>query len=178
LGSWYQGEKSFFCRVCGKPFKGKGPGKWSYCSKECRTRNNTAQHARYVSKNRQHVNAYARERKLTIRGRSNRKIAIKAQRLAAHKILPLLGFSEIYHVSSVHWSFPFDIIATYHGERILLDVTTRTEKSIIRQKKIAGALRMRFLILFVKPDPMTYYLSTEVESNYVKFRESELREIA
>ena len=174
----HQGEKSFSCKLCGRAFKGKGPGKWSYCSKECRTKNNTVQHARYVSKNRQHVNAYARERKLRIWGSSNRKIAIKAERLAAHKILALLGFSEIYHVSSVHWSFPFDIIATYQGERILLDVTTGMEKSITHQKRIAGALRMRFLILFVKPDLTAYYLATEVGSNYVTFRESELQEVA
>ena len=176
--SWYQGERSFLCKLCGKPFKGKGPGTWNYCSKECRTKNNTAQHARYVSKNRQHVNAYVRERKLRIWGRSNRKIAIEAERLAAHKILPLLSFSEIYHVSSVHWSFPFDIIATYQGERVLLDVTTGMEKTIIHQKRIAGALRMRFLILFVKPDLTAYYLATKVDPDYVMFRESELREVA
>jgi hypothetical protein len=171
LASWYQGERSFLCKLCGKPFTGKGPGSWRYCSKECRTKNSTAQHARCVSKNRQHANAYARERKLRIWGRSNLEIAVKAERLAARDILPLLGFSEIYHVSPIHQSFPFDIIASYQGERILLDVTTGMEESIIHQKRIARALRMRFLILFVKPD-------LGVESDYVTVRKSELREVA
>jgi hypothetical protein len=36
---------------------------------------------------------------------------------------------------------------------------------------------MAFLILFVKPDLTAYYLATDVESDYVTPRESELREV-
>jgi len=74
--------------------------------------------------------------------------------------------------------FLLTLLQLIKAKRILLDVTTGIEKSISRQERIAGALRMRFLILFVKPDLQAYYLATEVGSDYVTFRESELRKVA
>ncbi len=63
------------------------------------------------------------------------------------------------------------------GERVFIDVTTSLSKVIRRQKAIADALRMSVFILSVKPD-LASYLLTSVESDSVRFRMSELREVA
>jgi hypothetical protein len=174
----YLWKKSYVCKLCGTPFQAKGPGRWSYCSERCRTKNNTTRHAKYVSKNRSHIRAYVRERKLRTWGVSNRAIAAEAERVAAARILPRLGFSDICHLSLINSFFPFDIAANYQNERVLIDVTTAVGKSLRRQKIIAGALKMRFFVLFVKPDLRPCYLASSVESDCVTCRLRELREIA
>jgi len=134
-------------------------------------------HANYVSRNRKHINAYTKERSLRIWGKSSRHIAKDAETIAIMKIIPRLGFCETNHLSAINRSFPFDIVATLKGERVFIDVTTSLSKVIRRQKAIADALRMRVSILFVKPDLTSYFL-TSVESDSVRFRMSELREVA
>ncbi len=148
-----------------------------YCSAECRRKVNTAMHANYVSKNRKHVNAYTKERRLRIWGKSNMRIAKDAETLAITRILPQLGFRDIYHLSATNRFFPFDVVATSNNERVFIDVSTSTSKVIRRQKEIADALRMKTFILFVKPD-LTSYLLTPVESESVRFRMGEFRKVA
>lgn len=134
-------------------------------------------HANYVSRHRKHINAYTKERRLRIWGKSSRRIAKDAETFAIMKIIPRLGFCEINHLSAINRFFPFDIVATLKDERVFIDVTTSLSKVIRRQKTIADALRMRVFILFVKPDLTSYFL-TSVESDSVRFRMSELREVA
>jgi hypothetical protein len=134
-------------------------------------------HANYVSRNGKHINAYTKERTLRIWGKSSRHIAKDAETIAIMKIIPRLGFREINHLSAINRFFPFDIVATLKGERVFIDVTTSLSKVIRRQKAIADALRMRVFILFVKPDLTSYFL-TSVESDSVRFRISELLEVA
>ena len=110
-------------------------------------------------------------------GKSNHQIASQAELLAVSKILPQLGFSEVYHLSSVNYFFPFDIVATFRNERVLVDVTTGMGKSLKRQRIIAGVLRMKFFVLFVKPDLKAYYLSKE-DSDNVSYHTGEVRRIA
>lgn len=98
--------------------------------------------------------------------------------MAVLTILPRLGFTEIYHLSESNRFFPFDIAATFKNGRLLVDVTTGTEKSLRRQKVMASALRMKFVILFVKPDLKSYQLVSRFESDYVAIRLGELRKIA
>ena len=134
-------------------------------------------HANYVSRHRKHINAYTKERRLRIWGKSSQRIAKDAEAFAIMKIIPRLGFCEINHLSAINRFFPFDIVATFKDERVFIDVTTSLSKVIRRQKAIADALRMRVFILFVKPDLTSYFL-TSVESDSVRFRMSELREVA
>jgi len=130
-----------------------------------------------VSRNREHIRAYSKERRLRIWGESSRRIAKDAEIFAIMKIIPRLGFCEINHLSAMNRLFPFDIVATLKGERVFIDVTTSLSKVIRRQKAIADALRMRAFVLFVKPDLKSYFL-TPVESDTVRLRMSELREVA
>lgn len=174
----YEGSRKNFCKLCAKQFQASGPGTWSYCSNECRKKVSTAQHARYVAKNRAHIRDYVRERKQRIWGKSDRLIAIEAEKLAVSRILPGLGFSEISHLSNLNSFFPFDIVATFHGEKVLVEVTTGMAKTLSRQRIIANALGMSIIVLFISPDLRLFFLSSKVESNYVAFRRGEIRRIA
>lgn len=167
-------KRTIACKMCGNSFLARGPGRWSYCSDTCRRRNNTNQHARYVSRNRLHVRTYSLERKRRVWGTSNRSIAAEAERIAATKVLPQLGFSEIYHLSTLNRFFPFDIVATFQGLRVLVDVTTGAGKALRRQRGIANALRMKSFVLFIKPDLKSYYL-TAVDSDHVAYHKDELK---
>lgn len=116
--------------------------------------------ARWRNKNRKHLRAYSRHRYHKVWGRSNRRRGYEAEKLAVEIILPKLGFAEICHVTPIRKMIPFDIVATYKGQRVIIDVTTgrckaTTFKSAI---ELAVALRLHFFILFVKPDFSAYML--------------------
>jgi hypothetical protein len=159
-------QRSFVCKLCNKPFLGKGPHMMTHCSKGCLTKVNTAQHARYVSRNRAHIRDYARERKHRIWGESKRLIAAEAERIAASRVLPKLGFSEICHLSTLNRFFSFGLTASFKGERVLVDVTTGIAKSLRLHASMASALRLRFFILFVSLDLKFCFLTSRVESRY------------
>ncbi len=149
------------CKTCGRNFLKKVKNKVSYCSSGCRRRANTLTHGRYVAANRIHINEYVRKRKLAIWGESNSEIALEAENIALDRILPRLGFTDLYHASSVNRFVPFDVVATRKGERVLIDVTTCVSKSLRKKPElsIAEALRMPLYILFVKPDLSKYQLA-------------------
>jgi hypothetical protein len=134
-------------------------------------------HARYVSRNKEHVSIHIKERRLRILGKSSRQIAKEAETFAIAKILPRLGFCEINHLSAINKFFPFDIIAILNGERVFIDVTTTWSKMIRRQRAIVDAIRMRVFILFIKPDLASYHI-TPAESDFASLRLSELRKVA
>jgi hypothetical protein len=96
---------------------------------------------------------------------------------AIMRILPKLGFRDIYHLSAGSRFFPFDVVATTNNERVFIDVSTSESKVIRRQKEIADALRMKTFVLFVKPDS-TSHLLTPVGSESVRFRMGEFRRFA
>ena len=149
-----------WCRICHRIVVSSGHGKLAYCSPECRRRANTISHSRFVAANRVHVNRYSRERRIRFWGISSPELAEKAERLAMEKILPRLGFTELYHASAIKRYVPFDLIATYQGNRVLVDVTTGVTKAIGQnaQQSFADALRMPLYVLFVKPDFTKYQL--------------------
>ena len=98
---------------------------------------------------------YVKARKARVWGESGPELAKRAEELAVEKILPQLGFSDLYHASKVRRFVPFDIVGTLDGERVLVDVTTAIGKSGPMYMSAAGfaeALRMKLYVLFVKPD--------------------------
>lgn len=112
------------CGACGKSYP-TPPGKRShYCSQACRKAGNTARHRNHVSHNRQHTRDYTGDRRIRIWGESNPEIAARAEKFAFERLPPRLGFSNLYHASAVSPFVPFDIIATYKEQRVLIDVTT------------------------------------------------------
>ncbi len=103
---------------------------------------------------------YAKVRRIKVWGESSSEIASGAEKFAMESILPKLGFTELYHASAINSFVPFDIIATYQGHRVLIDVTTGVSKAIAQnaQQAFAEALRMPIYVLFVKPDFTKYQL--------------------
>jgi len=164
------------CRICGSPILGRLAGNRTYCSQKCKRAGNTAQHRRYVTQNTEHVSCMTRAWKDRIWGRSNPQIAMQAERIAKERILPKLGFSNLYHVSAANRFFPFDLIGTYNGQRVFIDVTTGMWKTIRKtsQQELADALDMPMYVLFVKPDFSKYELKEGKGSKTVHARIAEL----
>jgi len=165
--------RRMMCRTCGTEFDIPS---WRsrYCSKQCKTKSETARHTRYVNNNRQHIRDYLRNWRHARWGESNAEIARKAERLALEKILPSLGFAEVYDVTRVRRFMPFDFIGTWNGERVLVDVTTSISKTGSMHRsaiEIANALGMRLLTLFVKPDLSSFHLADSTKVTYVRFKE-------
>ena len=161
------------CKLCGKEFLAPDKG-YRYCSKERRTKINTSRHRRYVSKNREHLREYLRNWKHADWGESNDEIAKQAEKLASEKILPKLGFYDIFDVKAVRRFVPFDFVATLKGERGLIDVTTGLSKGGAYHRtavSLAKALRMRLLTLFVKPDLRAYYMRDSTKTFHMSIRE-------
>jgi hypothetical protein len=167
------------CKICGRNFIGSGNKKEFFCSQDCRRIHRTARHRRYVSENRAHIREYARTRKRKIWGVSSPEIASKAEKFAMEKVLPGLGFSELYHASAIKRYVPFDIVATFKGQRVLVDVTTGVKKGIAEnsQQSFAEALRMPIYVLFIKPDFARYQLTLCNGSRSVAMHLSELTTI-
>ncbi|MDV3243695.1 MAG: hypothetical protein LYZ66_00810 [Nitrososphaerales archaeon] len=158
------------CDTCGSLFRRNVRWSERYCSPKCRTEGNTAMHGRYVSKNRQHVRQYAYSRRHGIWGKSNFEIGRQAEKLAFETILPRIGFTDLYDVTQVRTSIPFDFVATLRGERVLIDVTTCIGKSGRLQRSaasLANALRMKYYTLFVKPNLAAYALKLTPENRGV-----------
>ncbi len=109
-------------------------------------------------------------------GESSSVIASRAEIFAVERILPNLGFSELYHASAIKRFVPFDIIATYRGRRVLIDVTTGVSKAIAQnfQQSFAEALRMPIYVLFVKPDFSKYQLTLCEDSKTIDMHVAEL----
>jgi len=147
------------CRTCGRSFSTSLGKRRRYCSQSCRRAANTEFHRKYASRNRKHLREYARERRIQLWCLSGPEIAVRAEKFALDTLLPRLGFSRLYHASAANRFMPFDIIGTYKGRRVLIDVTTAVTKgsSTSYQKSIARALGMPIFVLFLKPD-MTKYL--------------------
>lgn len=164
------------CKICEKVFSASGPGSYTYCSRTCRTKGNTASHRRYAQRNREHLNQYARERYLSKWGKSDKETALKAEKFAFSKLLPNLGFTEIYDVPEIRRFVPFDFIATYQRRRVLIDVTTGVSKAIAHnsQQSFADALRMPLYVLFIKPDFAKYQL---VPSDASKSLQAHVKEL-
>ncbi len=97
---------------------------------------------------------------MRLRGGSNCGIVRQAERLAVDKTLPKLEFTDLFHASVVGRYFPFDVVGTHEGRRVLNDVITEVSKSLGRtnQLLIAEALGMKVYVLFVKPDFTKYQL--------------------
>jgi len=156
-----QQGRTVFCKICGKPFYVLHGYRYRYCSDACRLKGKAIIHRGYVSKNKKHLNEYAKQRREGIWGTSNREIGKSAELHALNKLLPLLGFTEIYHVSPIRRFVPFDFVATLRGVRVLIDVTTTISKGGSWNRTallLARALGMPLIIVFIKPDLSGYMM--------------------
>ena len=123
-------NKQYNCMLCGSVFYRSGRGRWALCSEACKRQINTIRHRRHVEKNRAKVNESTRRRKLRRWGASDAETAKRAEQLTLEKIMPRLGFSDIFDATAVRRFVPADFVATHPGgERVLVDVTTGMVKS-------------------------------------------------
>lgn len=175
--SQHPSKRTIACKTCGNTFLVWGPGKCSHCSDIRSTRDGTDQHARHVSTNRLHVRAYSLEGERRVWGMCDRSIAGAAESIAAWEALPQMGFSEVYHLSTLNGFFPFDMAATFQDERVSVEVTTGAGESLWRQRGMADALGMKSFVPSVKPDSRSYHLAA-VDSDNQAHHEDGLQEIA
>ena len=104
---------------------------------------------------------YARTWKHSVWGKSSLSIAKAAEVMAITRILPRLGFTNLVHISKLSRYVPFDVVGTWKGARVLVDVTTCVGKGgpyLSSAISLAEALRVTLFILFVKPDLKSFAL--------------------
>lgn len=164
------------CGTCGIVIIGTGPRKPFYCSRECKLKSLAARHRFYVASHLTRVKELTKAWKERNWGESSPEIALRAEKFAMETILPKLGFTELYHASAIKRFVPFDLIATYKGQRVLIDVTTGVSKTLVKsyQQSFADALRMPLYYLFVKPDFSKYQLTLCQGSKTVHMHIAEL----
>ncbi len=85
-----------------------------------------------------------------------------AEILARDVILPGLGFSEIDDFSGHSNQFFVDFVATFQGERVLVDATIKLKAYVPDKSFIASALRMKLFILHVSPVRSDLYFLHEL----------------
>lgn len=82
------------------------------------------------------------------------------EQVARETILPAEGFTEVDDWSEWSNQFLVDFIATWNGERVLVDITAKISAYVPAKKRLARSLRMRLFILHVSPrEPTTYWLA-------------------
>jgi len=165
------------CVVCKKVFTPSGQGRYAMCSDSCRKRKVAWWHNRYAKMNQVHLREYAKAYKLRVWGESSPEVGLRGELVALEKILPPLGFSDIFHASRAYRSSPFDFIATFEGRRTLVDVTTCNSKSgapYKKRKQFAKALGMSLFVLFVRPNMSGFVLKVATEKDTVSCNQKEL----
>jgi len=143
------------CIVCGTLFLRQTHWGTRHCSIGCLRAHNTSRHAEYVAKNRTRVRQYEVSWKHALWGLSSPRIAKRAEVVAVTSILPKIGFTDLVNVAASRRYVPFDVVGTFGGSRVLVDVTTgcwKGGKYLESASSFAGALGMKLFILFVKPD--------------------------
>ena len=73
----------------------------------------------------------------------------KAEFLARDVYLPAEGFTEISDMSGLSNQFYIDFIATYNGQRVLVDATVKLKAYIPEKILLARALRMPLYMIHV-----------------------------
>ena len=165
------------CAVCKKRFIPSGQGRHTLCSDLCERARIAWWHKRYAKMNQVHLREYAKAYKLRVWGKSSPEVGLGAELLALERILPSLGFGDIFHASRAYRFSPFDFIATFEGRRTLVDVTTCNSRSgapYRKRKQLADALGMRLFVLFVRPNMSGFVLKTATENGTVSCNQKEL----
>jgi len=60
----------------------------------------------------------------------------EAEQLAEYELLEDMDLSDVRHLSIKDQIFPFDFVATWHGQKCLVDVTLRAKKPV-RTKRLS-----------------------------------------
>lgn len=93
---------------------------------------------------------------------------VRSHERDALAMLPHLGFTEVDNWCGHSNQFLVDAVATYHGERVLVDVTSRLRHHVPEKLALARSLRMHLYILFLSPDRSLHYLAGPVENKSVR----------
>ena len=151
----HKGELEVTCKICRRVFHVSHRYRYSYCSDRCRLIGKAIVHRDYARNNQEHLRGYSRRWRHGVWGASSRRIGAAAELYALKKLLPLLGYKDIFHVSPIRRFVPFDFVATREGTRFLIDVTTSMNRGGAWNRtalELAKALRMPFVRVFIKPD--------------------------
>lgn len=105
----------------------------------------------------------------------------KGEVLARDKHLPAEGFTDIVDFAGLTNQFFIDFIATYNGERVLVDATIKINAYIPKKIKLARALGMRLFIIHVSIIDTSLYFLREVpklSNSVVKVPAGFIRKVA
>lgn len=91
-----------------------------------------------------------------------RGVGRTAEIIARDLILPKEGFSDIYDLSGMSNQFFIDFVASYKGERVLVDATIKLKAYFPEKAALAAALRMRLFIIHISPKSKDVYFLHEV----------------
>ena len=145
-----------------KPKTGR-PWKRNYCSRDCYNRERANQHlevkARWLNFQRQ-VWGTTELNRMDV-GKS-KIVGRKGEILARDRHLPAEGFTDIIDFSSLNNQFFIDFVATYNGERVLVDATVKLKAYIPKKIRLANALSMRLFIIHVSVTDTSLYFLHEV----------------
>jgi hypothetical protein len=93
----------------------------------------------------------------------------------AAKILGLEGFSDIHHFGYV-LTAPFDYTATRHGVRYVFQITTSIHTYKKNQQRMATAMGMVLLAMFVSPMFKKYVIKKITSGGYAELNLKEAEE--
>lgn len=83
-------------------------------------------------------------------------------------MLAELGFEDIDDWAYMSNQFVVDAVATYKGQRVLVDVTSRLRHHVPVKLALAQSLRMPLYVFFLSPDRQHRYLAGPVEAKSVR----------
>ncbi len=145
-----------------KPKTGR-PWKRLYCSKACYNRERANQQLeakrRWLHYQRQVWGTTELKRMDVAKCKS---FGRQGEVLARDRHLPAEGFTNIVDFSGHTNQFFVDFVATYQGERVLIDATIRLHASIPNKIFMAKALGMRLFIIFVSLKDTSLFFIKEV----------------
>lgn len=173
-------QMEFTCHQCKREFEQRAsaarssngrPRKHAFCTQKCYDRWRADQHlgtkARWLRFQREVWGTTPFERHNPAGARDYGR---KFELLALTAYLPREGFTDIDNLSEFSNQFFVDFVASYSGQRVLVDATVKLKAYVPEKMGLAKALRMRLFIIHIAPGRVGLYHINEVPHGRVVSR--------
>lgn len=97
--------------------------------------------------------------------REGRKRGREFEQLAAARLFPKLGLTEVVDLNGIVTSAPFDFLATFGDGRIAIDVSVKWQKRVDHKEPLATAFGFPFFLLLVCPHSPEFFFFSKVARN-------------
>lgn len=118
-----------------------------------------------------------RLRRAWSQGISGRKVWKKAELVVKDRVLPQLGFYDVFNLN--HEFYAFDYLAKKNGKTYAIEVTTSPTRQIRAYPlKLAKYLELKIMLIFVRPN-LKEYIAMELPENrkYMSVKIEEVKQI-